>query len=125
MRDDLITIEDFLWAEQPIEMADLLDCAGRDPASWRAGDLPSTPTLRYLILGMDFASREPRRWRTWRARYQFPDLSQEDLAVMLGITKRTVIRHLQPVRLAEVDEFFNKDLMPPDAEPIKIIGVKK
>ena len=108
------TIEDYLMSEQPVELADLLDCAGQDVSSWRIGDLPATTTLRYLILGMDFAAREPKRWRTWRMRYMFPDLSQDELAVMLGVSRRTVINHLQPVRLAETDEFFCKSLMSDD-----------
>lgn len=115
----LTTIEDYLYAEQPVMLDNLLECAGQDRATWRIGDLPATTTLRYIILGMDWAAKEPKRWKTWRARYMFPDLSQEDLAVMLGISQQTVSNHLQPVRLAETDEFFNKSLMP--EAPITII----
>lgn len=115
------TLEDLLMAQQPVEMHALLECAGRETSSWGPGRMPPTTTLRYLLLGMDFAASAPRRWRTIRLRYQFPDLSQDDLATMLGVTTRTVRNHLRPVKLAEEDEFFNKDIM--SDEPIRIIKV--
>lgn len=97
-------------AEKPVMLDNLLDCAEHERSSWGAGKMPPTTTLRYIILAMDFAAREPKRWRTYRARYAFPDLNQDELAVMLGVSQKTVSKHLRPARLAEVDEFFNKDL---------------
>lgn len=101
------SVEDLLWQGRAVTLDLLMDCLERD----RDGIYElSTPTARYFLLALDFAAREPKRWKTIRCRYFLPDLGQQELAVILDVSQQTVSLHLQPVRLAEVDEFFNKDL---------------
>ena len=47
------------------------------------------------ILMADFAVENPQRWRTLRARHAHPELTLDDLAFELKISKRTVVRHLR------------------------------
>ena len=58
-------------------------------------------TARRMIALADFSAGDPSRWRTIRARFFFEELSVNDLAEMLGISRRTVTRHLQPLHLSE------------------------
>ncbi len=103
-----LAVEDLLWQGRPVTLDDLMLCL-----EWDCDGIYelSTPTARYFLLALDFAAREPKRWKTIRRDYFFPDLSQQELAVMLETSQKTVSQHLQPVKLAETDEFFNKDLM--------------
>ena len=58
-------------------------------------------TARRMIALADFSAGDPFRWRTIRARFFFEDLGVCELAKMLGISRRTVARHLQPVHISE------------------------
>ena len=63
-------------------------------------------TYRYAVALCTFAAAQPERWRVLRLAYECPELSQEELAEVAGVSQPTVCRYLQPVRL-EVDESFN------------------
>ena len=63
-------------------------------------------TWRYATALCTFAAAQPERWRVLRLAYECPELSQEELAEVAGVSQPTVCRYLQPVRL-EVDESFN------------------
>ena len=58
-------------------------------------------TARRMVALADFSAGDPARWRTIRARFFFEDLSTNELATMLGVSRRTVLRHLQPVHISE------------------------
>ncbi len=58
-------------------------------------------TARRMIALADFSAGDPLRWRTIRARFFFEELGVNELAKMLGISRRTVSRHLQPVHISE------------------------
>ena len=58
-------------------------------------------TARRMIALADFSAGDPSRWRTIRARFFFEELSVNELAEKLGISRRTVARHLQPVHISE------------------------
>ncbi len=63
-------------------------------------------TYRYAVALCTFAAAQPERWRVLRLAYECPELSQEELAEVAGVSQPTVCRYLQPVRL-EVDKDFN------------------
>ena len=63
-------------------------------------------TYRYAVALCTFAAAQPERWRVLRLAYECPELSQEELAEVAGVSQPTVCRYLQPVQL-EVDESFN------------------
>ena len=63
-------------------------------------------TWRYATALCTFAAAQPDRWRVIRLAYECPELSQEELAEVAGVSQPTVCRYLQPVRL-EVDKDFN------------------
>lgn len=56
-------------------------------------------THELLMAIGDMASRYPMKWRTLRARNAFPEYTIDRLAMVLGVNRRTVIRHLEPFPL--------------------------
>ncbi len=108
------TVEDLIWSNESVTLDGLMDCLEHECDSIH--DM-STLVMSCFCLAMDWAASKEggARWKTIKERHQRPDLSQEELAVVLGISAATVSRHLQPVRLAETAEFFRKELMNEDA----------
>lgn len=70
------------------------------------GESRTSRTYRYASALCTFAAAQPERWRVLRLAYECPELSQEELAEVAGVSQPTVCRYLQPVRL-ELDKDFN------------------
>ena len=88
---------------EPVEL-DRESPTGRTSQTGPTG--PTCRTFRYASALCTFAAAQPERWRVLRLAYECPELSQEELAEVAGVSQPTVCRYLQPVQL-EVDESFN------------------
>lgn len=54
-----------------------------------------------------FAASQPERWRVIRLAYACPELSQQEVARLCGVSQQSVSNYLQPVRLEGEPEFRN------------------
>ena len=93
--------------DQIITLDQFVEELEQDRSTWASGHLPDTLTLRRWFVSMDWASLNKERWKTWRMRYTLR-LSIQEIAVLRGITERTVKNHLQPVNLGKITDMINK-----------------
>ena len=89
------TEESFVTPQKLLEQGWIAETRGFQAANARI------LTARRMVALADFSAGDPLRWRTIRARFFFEELGVNDLAKMLGISRRTVSRHLQPVHISE------------------------
>ena len=86
---------------------DIMSELAADRSSWVDIRLyPPTVLCRRLIRLVDFAAEDPKRWRTCRLVHEAPELSYREVGTILGISMRTVMRHIMPVDLAARDDDF-------------------
>ena len=101
------TEESFVTPQKLLEQGWIAETRGFQAANARI------LTARRMVALADFSAGDPLRWRTIRARFFFEELGVNDLAKMLGISRRTVSRHLQPVHKHRCINFYiNKFQIP-------------
>ena len=61
-------------------------------------------THELLMAIGDMASEYPMKWRTLRAKNAFPEYTIDRLAAILGINRKTVMKHLEPFPLEIKDK---------------------
>ena len=93
--------------DQIITLDQFVEELEQDRSTWASGHLPDTLTLRRWFVSMDWASVNKERWKTWRMRYTL-GLSVQEIAVLRGISEKTVKRHLQPVHLGKITDMINR-----------------
>ena len=88
-----------LASDAGLGVTEILAECSKDDASWGRNDLPNTITLRRMLLLVDWASQEPKRWHAYRLFFLEGITSTSEIALKLHVSERTVRRWLQPVHL--------------------------
>lgn len=88
-----------------IDQFSLLDELNNDSSSWHdVRSFPDSITARRMIRLADFAADNPKRWHATKM-WHLHNLDADYIAVALKVSKATVYRFLQPVRLDADDDY--------------------
>ncbi len=89
---------------------DLLEEFSQNRSSWiDIRRYPDSITLRRMIRLADFAAANPVRWQVIRLKYTCPEMTQQEIALALGISQQLVSDHLRPINLAQPDDYPEDD----------------